>query len=286
MDQNMTTFSSIGNTLPEITFEETDETCEKHKVKLINFADRAICPVCAKELTQQRERELADELTKQHYSTLEKRKEADRPENYIKKSLLNDRKILTASFDNYETTDEETKKNKEMARVIAKRYIDGEVFNTILSGKVGTGKSHLANSILSAVNEHISPKQKCLYVSAYKLLNELRASYRSGAESEDVKGNLVNLCNEAYLLVIDDLGAEVGSKNNQKVAASDNFDLLNNILENRINQKPTIITTNLTADQIESIYDDRTRSRVLAGADMSTLIKFEKTKDKRNRIEF
>lgn len=284
MDPN-TTFSSVRKSIRNVKVEQLEDLCDVHKIPLIVFYDRKMCPTCAKELTEQREQELISRITDQHYASEEKRSEINKPENYIKKSMLSDKKILNASFQNYETTDEETKTNKQKARMIAKRYIDGEVFNTIFSGKVGTGKSHLAYSILTAVNEHIEPKQRCLYVSAYKLLNTLRASYSSREDTENVKENLIQLCSKAYLLVIDDLGAEVGSKNNQKVAASDNFDLLNNILERRLNL-PTIFTTNLSSDQIESTYDDRIRSRVLSQADMSSVITFKETKDKRNRIEF
>lgn len=284
MDPN-TTFSSMRDSIGNVKVKQLDDLCDVHQIPLIVFADRKICPACAKELTEQREQELISQITDKHYANEQKKAASGKPENYISKSLLSDKKILNASFQNYEATDEETKTNKQKARMIAKRYIDGEVFNTIFSGKVGTGKSHLAYSILTAVNEHIEPKQKCLYVSAYKLLNQLRASYSSREDTENVKENLIQLCSKAYLLVIDDLGAEVGSKNNQKVAASDNFDLLNNILERRLNL-PTIFTTNLTSDQIESTYDDRIRSRVLSEADMSSVITFEKTKDKRNKIKF
>lgn len=284
MDPN-TTFSSVRDSIKNVKVKQLDDLCDVHQIPLIVFADRKMCPACAKELTEQRERELINQITDKHYESEQKRSASGKPENYIKKSKLSDKKILKASFKNYETTDEETKINKQKARMIAKRYIDGEVFNTIFSGKVGTGKSHLAYSILTAVNEHIEPKQKCLYVSAYKLLNELRSSYSSREDTENVKENLIQLCSKAYLLVIDDLGAEVGSKNNQKVAASDNFDLLNNILERRLNL-PTIFTTNLTSDQIESTYDDRIRSRVLSEADINSVITFEKTKDKRNKIKF
>lgn len=281
----MMDFSSVQNALQDFAFEETEEVCQKHNVSLVRFSEKNICPLCAEELTRQRDFELADKLTKNHYDSLQKQENAKKAENYIQKSLLNDRNILKATFTNYEVTDEETKINKHKARMVAKRYLNGEVFNTIFSGKVGTGKSHLAHSVLTAVNEHIEPKKKCLYVSAYKLLNTLRASYKQGVESENVKDELIMLCTDAYLLVLDDLGAEVGSKNNQKVAASDNFDLMNNIFENRMNL-PTIITTNLSTAEIENTYDDRIRSRVISKADLNTLIKFEKTKDKRNKIEF
>lgn len=284
MDQN-TTFSSVRDSIRNVQVKQLDDLCDKHEIPLVVFKDRKMCPSCAKELTEQREQELITQITDQHYANEEKRAKFNQPENYIKKSLLSDKKIRKASFSTYEVTDEETKVNKKKARLIAKRYIDGEVFNTILSGKVGTGKSHLAYSILKAVNEHIDPKQRCLYVSAYKLLNTLRASYQAEQSAEDVREKLVKLCKEAYLLVIDDLGAEVGSKNNNKVAASDNFSLLNDILENRLDL-PTIFTTNLTSDQIESTYDDRIRSRVLSEADKSSVITFKETKDKRNRIEF
>lgn len=282
MDQNLMMSSDL---LPDFKHKELEDKCEKHHVHLVEFANRVLCPKCAEELTEKSEQELAESLTNAHFGKLKEVNDRKKTENYIKKSLISDKKILNASFSNYKIEDEETKNNKQRARMVAKRYLDGEIFNTVLSGKVGTGKSHLAMSILKAVNEHSDPKRKCLYVSTYKLLNTLRASYSSEEKTEDVKTKLVNFCSDAYLLVLDDLGAEVGSKNNQKTAASDNFDLLNSILEKRMDL-PTIFTTNLKSAQIEAVYDDRIQSRLLSGADLNSVIKFEKTNDKRNRIEF
>lgn len=275
MDQNMTTFSSIGNTLPKITFEETDETCEKHKVKLINFADRAICPVCAKELTEQHSQDLVAAETEKHYSKNKKWLSS--------RSLFTDGTLKAASFDTYETSDEETAVNKEKARQIAGQYLKGATFNTIMTGKVGTGKSHLSMSMLRAVNDHSNPFKRCLFVSIDELISLLRESYKS--PETHTEHELRNLCVEADLLVLDDLGAEVGAISTERGAANDVVRMINAIVNGRMD-KPTIFTTNLNSGQLRKMYDERIASRILKGVTNERIIKFEKTKDKRNRIEF
>lgn len=271
----MTTFSSLRSSLPEIEFEETNELCEKHNVKLVKFADRAICPVCAKELTERDAQKVAHEGTENHYA---------QAKNWLKdKSLVSDGTLKRASFDTFEATDKETTDNKEKARRIAGQYLKGATFNTIFTGKAGTGKSHLSMSMLRAVNDHSNPYRRCLFVPIDELISLLRESYRS--TETHTEHQLRTLCVEADLLVLDDLGAEVGAISTERGAANDVVRMINAIVNGRMD-KPTIFTTNLSSGQLRSMYDDRIASRILKGVTNERIIKFEKTKDKRNRIEF
>lgn len=271
MDQNMMTSSSL---LPDMELKELDEECEMHHIKLVEFAGRALCPQCAAELTQQRNQEIVEQQTHNYYN---------RQKRYIKQSIYSDGTLKKASFDSYETPDKETAANKQKARLLAGQYLQDASYNVIFTGKVGTGKSHLAMSMLKAVNEHSDPFKKCLFVSVDELISLLRYSYMN---KEGVSENqLRNLCVDADLLVLDDLGAEVGAINTDKSASNDTVRMINAIVTGRMD-KPTIFTTNLESKQIRKMYDQRIASRILKGVNKDRVIKFIETKDKRNQYEF
>jgi len=268
---NLTTSSSL---LPNITFKEVDEVCETHDIHLVEFADRVFCPKCAEELTEQRNKEIIEKETEAYYL---------KAKRYIKQSIYSDKTLKSATFDTYITDDKETTDNKQKARLLAGGYLKGATFNVIFTGKVGTGKSHLAMSMLKAVNEHSDPYKKCLFVSVDELISLLRYSY-SNKESM-AENELRRLCVEADLLVLDDLGAEVGTINTDKSASNDTARLINAIVTGRMD-KPTIFTTNLTSKQIYKMYDERIASRIFKGINNDRVIKFKMTKDKRNQIDF
>lgn len=271
MNPNMITSSSL---LPDIDVKQVNETCDVHDTNLVEFANRVFCPKCAEELTEQRSKELIEKQTEAYYI---------REKKYIAQSIYSDGTLKRATFDSFETSDEETTKNKQKARLLAGQFLKGAAFNVIFTGKAGTGKSHLAMSMLQAVNEHSKPYKKCLFVSVDELISLLRYSYSN--KDSIAENELRNLCVNADLLVLDDLGAEVGKINTDKTASNDTARLINAIVTGRMD-KATIFTTNLDSKQIHRMYDERIVSRIMKGVNKDRIIKFSETKDKRNQIEF
>lgn len=269
--QNTTTFSRA---IPELEVKQVDETCNKHGIHLVEFSNRLICPQCAVELTEASAQEVIEKETERYYK---------KNRDYIRLSIYSDKTLKAATFDSYKVVDKETEQNKNKARLLAGAYLKDATFNTIFTGKVGTGKSHLAMSMLKAVNDHSEPYKKCLFVSVDELVSLLRYSYTS--TDTQTENQLRKLCVDADLLVLDDLGAEVGSIKTDKEASNDVVRLINAIVTGRMD-KPTIFTTNLTSKQINKMYDERIASRVLKGVNNERIIKFSETKDKRNKIEF
>lgn len=271
MTQSMTT---ISEAMSNIKIKELDAECDKHNVNLVEFAGRTICPACAEETATKSNEAIINQQTDNYYK---------RDRHYIKQSIYSDGTLKVATFDSYKTDDAETEENKKKARILAGHYLKGSTFNVIFTGKVGTGKSHLAKSMLEAVNEHSDPYRKCLFVSVDELISLLRFSYVS---KDGISENqLRNLCVDADLLVLDDLGAEVGAINTDKGASNDTVRMINAIVTGRMD-KPTIFTTNLSSKQINTMYDQRIASRILKGVNKDRIIRFTETKDKRNQIEF
>lgn len=258
--------------------------CEIHQLNMVQFSEELepFCMACAKEKLEQRNNQLTQRKT----------------DNYHKRStygwlnglsLLADETLKEATFDTYEVDEEETVMNKRRARYIAKDYLDGKVFNTIMSGTPGTGKSHLSMSILQAVNENSTPYRRCLFVSVDELMRRIKDSF-SNKQADYTEQDLIERLGKTDLLVLDDLGAETGAIPNAdgKIKPATDFTIrtLYAVVNARMD-KPTIITTNLSSEVLKVMYDRKLLSRMYQGAKAAnSILTFKNTKDKRSEIVF
>ena len=256
-------------------YKETEVHCEDHDVALVQYQNNTpFCPLCASE------RAAADEDKLREIET-------EKAQNYKRRwlkqrSIVTDKEMFDMTFDTFEVMDDETAVNKEKAINMARRYYKGSNKNELLAGKFGTGKSHLAMSILNQLNEHAD--MKTLFVSMDELMRRIKSSF-GNPESPYKEDIVVNMLIEADLLVLDDLGAEVGSVDRSNSATDYNVRVMNGILNGRTN-KPTIFTTNLSMNDLKSVYDGRLISRMLRGVKQENIIVFRETPDKRTQIEF
>jgi len=123
--------------------------------------------------------------------------------------------------------------------------------NLLLHGKAGLGKTFLCNCIAKEV---LDQEFNVIYLTAFqlfRLIREYRFNYDSDLSSEDI--DAIYKCD---LLIIDDLGTE-GSNS---FTTSELFSLINDRL---LNEKPVVISTNLTPNELVNHYSDRIISRVL-----------------------
>lgn len=260
--------------------KETDLVCELHYKPMIQISENStpFCIHCAQERLNEKNKNIIEEKTESHmkrstYGWL----------NEL--SLLADETIRAATFATYQEDEPETAVNKKRARLIAKAYLDGKVFNTIMSGSPGTGKSHLSMSILQAVNDNSDPYRKCLFVSVDELMRRIKDSF-SNRNADYTEQNLVERLGKADLLVLDDLGAETGAISSEKAATDFTTRTLYAVINARMN-KPTIITTNLTSSELNRMYDQKLLSRMYRGAKAAdSVITFKNTEDKRSGLVF
>lgn len=275
---NMQTFSNVSQHLADIT-EDTDETCPIHNLPIKQIKNIGVeigCEQCAYEKHEKRvkkelEQDVKDSEKASTYSWLNHR------------SVFLDDTLRRAAFENFETEDEETKRNKEIALRIARDYFKDKKFNTVLTGKAGAGKSHLAMSILKAVNEHSEPYRTCLFVSVDELMRRIIGSFHNPG-SYYTEENMISLLTSADLLVLDDLGAETGSMHSSKTATDFVTRVLYGVVNGRMN-KATIITTNLSSRDLMNKYDQKLLSRLLKGTKGNTIV-FKETSDKRMEFDF
>jgi len=142
-------------------------------------------------------------------------------------------------------------KTKETFIKYCESFPNNKKLNLIFSGKTGSGKSFIASCIASSLIER---GFSIIFATAFSLNN---AFLKYHIASFDAKALYLNAFNTADLLIIDDLGCE----NLYNNVTNEYF--LAVINERNSHNKATIITTNLTAKEIEENYKDRFASRLL-----------------------
>lgn len=120
-------------------------------------------------------------------------------------------------------------------------------------GKAGSGKTFLINCI---AKELIEQSYTVLYLSAVEFFDLLsNLTFNKGNSSAFGQITMHELL-QCDLLIIDDLGSEMSNSFTDSAL----FDCLNNRL---IHQKSTIISTNLSMEDLKKSYSERIYSRVL-----------------------
>lgn len=161
----------------------------------------------------------------------------------------------TFSLDYYEG---ENKKDMEKILLTCKDFAKSfpKTDNLIFSGGTGLGKTHLS---LSIVRKVVANGYSAMYNSAQNFFNLIERD-NFGKSDLGISEGLIS-CD---LCVLDDLGAEFSTSFTQSA--------LYNILNSRIiAKKPTVISTNLSPDQLESKYGDRIFSRIIGCFDWKNL---------------
>ncbi|MBR6252583.1 MAG: ATP-binding protein [Clostridia bacterium] len=165
-------------------------------------------------------------------------------------------------------------KNKEIAKAFIKDFEDESTKNLLFIGTAGTGKTFLSSCI---ANEVISKGHTVLYQTAPILLDSIfKYKYKDG-ENNRLYDDLFNV----DLLIIDDLGTE----NTSAAKFSELFSLINSRILNP--KTKTIISSNLTWNQLSKTYDDRIISRLIGYYDICMFfgndIRLKKVKDSQSK---
>lgn len=249
----------------DMTFHS--DKCEKHNISKMLINEKVVCPRC--ELSKE-ERALQATIQRKFNEVEKKRKQ-----NVLyRKSITPDETLLNATIENYTATESEQIKNKAKVIKCLERIESGQVFNIILHGVQGAGKSHLSYAILQELNS--TGDNSCLFINVDEMLRLIRDSFNN-RESKYTESYFTNLLSSVDYLVLDDIGAETGAIDTSKTASDFVHRVLYAVTTARQN-KTTIVTTNLSSKALFKLYDKKVVSRLF---NRPKYIMFKETKDKR-----
>lgn len=171
-------------------------------------------------------------------------KRIDKVERLFKTSKLPAR-FGDRTFDNYITTSE----NKEAygsaldyAENFKQKKSQGQ--GLLLSGTVGTGKTHLAAAITLRL---IESGQSVIFGTVTTLLGRIRETYAKNSEFDERE--IIDQLTSVSLLVIDDLGKEKPTEWVEQTL----YEIINTRYEHNM---PLIITSNISLKEVRDRYEN------------------------------
>ncbi|MHB8109786.1 MAG: ATP-binding protein [Syntrophorhabdaceae bacterium] len=217
------------------------------------------CPDCeqeareAKEWAATKEREQQEQAAARREAQIKDRQ--DNPEKILTKLGVGKRHLF-CSFENYREGDR--------IKAVCQDYLK-DPFDLVLSGGAGSGKTHLAVSILRELvrsctvldgpGGYTGKDRRGCFMSVPELLAKIRATYSDPDGDEE---GLIDTYASVKYLVLDDLGAEKSTEWS--------ISTLYLIIDRRYREMlPTIVTTNLTMDEIAQGLSRRIASRLASG---------------------
>ncbi len=170
--------------------------------------------------------------------------------------------IASAKLNDYEAETDEQRRAKQLAADYIMRF--DKQTSLVISGDPGIGKSHIAVAITNA----LAKEHSVLFLKSTNLLDLIKETYSNAPHSEM---DVMNICRDVDLLVIDDLGAEYSKPGDSESWASD---ILFKVIDSRLG-KSLIITTNYSESLLEQKYGyngKRITSRMSDGAEKIRIV--------------
>lgn len=222
------------------------------------------------------------EIEEEGQKKVQQAKNQERFEKFKTLSLYSDIDLRNKTFKDFEAKNDEQAKGLQAMRELYKSFVKGKPMHGILSGRTGSGKSHLAMALCNELLAIDEPNNVIAFVNWREFYSEALKGMKFKDVADDVEKRLEEL-KRANFVVLDDVGAELtGSSKQEK---TQDISMLLQILEARVN-KPLLITTNQSSSEMQQAYGERAMSRILANMDEKTVVIFKDTKDYRNRLSW
>jgi DNA replication protein DnaC len=141
-------------------------------------------------------------------------------------------------------------KNLEFLKEYVAEFSPKTSKSILMMGGTGLGKTHLSSAVARGV---IEKGCDVYYTGAIDLFSQFEIQKFKSYNNEP--NELIERYFECDLLIIDDLGTEMINQ----FSVSTLYNLLNDRLSRK---KPTIVSTNLSQDDIKNKYTDRITSRL------------------------
>lgn len=143
------------------------------------------------------------------------------------------------------------------------RHFDKKHDNLLFIGNTGVGKTFLANCI---AKELLDRGYTVIYLTAFRLFDILE-KYKFGREAENAlaASDQFEYILDCDMLIIDDLGTEL----NNSFTTSQLYLIIN---ERLLRQKSTLISTNLSLDNLLTNYSERIYSRIISNYSIRRIV--------------
>ena len=178
-------------------------------------------------------------------------------------SLMRTQTFDSFSLDYYRSSPEQYEAMGRMLEALKKfacEFDSNTYKNLLFMGGTGLGKTHLSTAIAKEV---IDRGNDVLYVSAGGMLADFETRRFGNSSVEGDTGNTERYYT-ADLLIIDDLGTEITNA----FVSSQLFACLN---ERQLRKNATIISTNLSLEELRDRYSDRVFSRITSNYELCKL---------------
>lgn len=119
----------------------------------------------------------------------------------------------------------------------------------ILCGRPGTGKTHIGCALVKAV---IKNNGDARIVTTANLMRQVKETYSE--DSKKTENEIYNFYENLSLLVIDEVGVQFGSETEKLIF----YEIINRRYNNML---PTVLISNLTADELNGFIGERAFDR-------------------------
>lgn len=238
----------------------------RQKQMMTSLSDER-CPECSKYLHYRDNKlfcfnceEIAIEdkrMEKEAQDMIQRRKMLESTHIFDDASLMNDR-LKVATFDNYYPDDDMTIRAKYLCERYAENFSFDNPVNLLLTGSYGTGKSHLAVSI---VKKLVEKRINSIFISVPMLMTKIKSTFNRNSDVTEL--SILQTIQKVDCLVLDDMGAEQTKKaKDDEVTWA--VSKLWEIIDGRAG-KHTIYTTNYDPEGLGKILGARNFSRMMEG---------------------
>lgn len=228
--------------------ETQAEHCEKHgayQAQLLMGRYKSRCPLCEKESVdaQIKEAQRAAERNRQNAIGM-----------ILGRSGIPPR-FQGRDFNSYRPADEKQARVLKVCKAYADKF-DDRLANgggLVLCGLPGTGKTHLACAI---ANQIAYQGRTSSFVSVMQAVRKVKQTY--SRDSNESESDAIASFFKPDLLILDEVGVQFGSETEKLIL----FEIINGRYEQ---MRPTILISNLTAQELGAFIGERAIDRMREG---------------------